>query len=229
MEYKQIRRIKTIIKNKRQLAVLGFDNGEFVFLIPTSVVQKTGLEIFEFELLIGSSIKIDFYKKGEMMFKGICQKDDLFVKMSSFKLQKPVEQLRVENRDNLLPFKRITGLFYYHKFNRDNVGIKTDDGNVTLISLKRFEIQSNLERDEQYLLEGSYMCPEYYKIGDILSNGSVANTDKVLKWLNIRYSSKDDYFESEDIGSRRYGYDSWNDLTLAALYDGNAESYWNID
>jgi hypothetical protein len=246
MRHKTIRNIKTRIYNKRQLAILEFDNQEFVFLSPTNIKQNTSLEVFELELLIDSTLRIEFYTKGEKMLKGICEKDNLIVKEYFFELQKPVDKLRVENKHRQLPFKKIKELFYYNKFNRENVGIKTEDDKVIFISLKRFEFQSKLDKSEQHILVGSYICPVYYKTGETLNDGSIAKTDNVLRWINLRYSNNieamhesfensigyydgEGYRESDNNGPDKYGYSSWDEMTLAVVFDGNGSLYWNID
>lgn len=246
MRHKPIKNIKTRIRNKRQLVIIEFDyNNEFVFLTPNNIRQNTGLEVYELELLIGSTLRIDFYKKGEKMFNGgICDKENLIVKEYFFELVKPVELLREENKDRLLPYKKIKDIFYFHKFNKDNVGIKTEDDNVTFISLKRFEIQSKLTKDEQHILVGSYICPEYYKIGDTLPNGTKITADnKILRWINLRYSDNiegmhesfenaigyydgNDYYDSYDDGPGAYGYNSWEEMAFEVAFEGDIDA-WN--
>ncbi len=74
--------------------------------------------------MIGSTLRIDFYKKEEKLLDGkICDKDNLIVKEYFFELQKPLDRLRIENKKQLLPFKKITQIFYFNKFNKDSVGI----------------------------------------------------------------------------------------------------------
>lgn len=248
MRHKPIRNIKTRIRNKRQLVIIEFDNKEFVFIAPNNIRQNTSLEVFELELLVGSTLRIDFYKSGELMFNGQnCNKDNVLIKEYFFELQKPVNRLRIENASQLLPFRKIKDIFYYHKFNRENVGIKTDDDSVTFLSLKRFEIQSKLDKSEQHILIGSYIFPEFYKKGEMLPNGTVVNLDnKILRWINLRYSDKlqvmhenfensigfydgEDYYDNYDDGPGAYGYSSWEEMTLYEAFEGDPSNYWNID
>ena len=259
MRHKPIRNIKTRIRKKRQLVIIEFETpNEFVFLAPGNIKQNTGLEVYELELLIGSTLRIDFYTKGEKMFNGgICDKDNLIVKEYFFELQKPVEKLRVEYANRLLPFKKIKQIFYFHKFDKDNVGIKTIDDQVTFISLKRFEIQSKLEKSEQHILVGSYIYPEFYKIGDILPNGTpITQNNKILRWINLRYADNiegmHEAFENNSAGyyDGNEGYDpyenygksydqyggpsdgyggSLDDDFINDVLDGEPDAYWNID
>ena len=244
MRHKLIKSIKTRIRKKRQFVIIEFDNKEFVFLAASNIKQNTGLEVFELELLIGSKLRIDFYIKGEQMFNGkVCEKENVLVKEYFFELQKPVDSLRIENKNQLLPFKKIKQIFYFNKFNKESVGIKTENDNVTFISLKRFEIQSNLDRSEQHILGSSYIYPEYYKVGEKLSNGKdVTENNKLLKWINLRYSDNiermhqnfensmvyfdgAEYYDSSDDGPGAYGYSSWDDMAFNEAFDGDVDSW----
>lgn len=248
MRHKPIINIRTRIRKKRQLVIVEFDNNECVFLSPNNIKQNTGLEVQELELLIGSTIRIDFFKKGDKMFnESVCEKDNLIVKEYFFELQKPIEKLRIENKHQLLPFKKIMQIFYFNKFGKDNVGIKTEDEYVTFISLKRFEFQSNLGKSEQHILVGSYIFPEFYKIGESFSNGTpITQNNKLLKWINLRYSNKiadmhenfersigyfngESYSDESNDGPGAYGYSSWEEMTLHEAFEGDSGNYWNID
>ena len=246
MRHNLIIGIKTILRKKRQLVIVEFDNDGFVFLTYPQIRQNTGLEIFEIELLIGSTLRIEFYKLGEKMYNGgICEKEGLIVKEYFFELKRPVAELRLLDSDKLLPFKEINKIFYFHKFNRENVGIITDDGNKTYTTLKLFEYQSNLEKSEQHILIGSYIRPEYFKPGDAFSNGVIVKTNSILKLINLRYSGSieamhesfessvgyydgNDYYDSDN-GSRADGYSSWEDMALQVAYEGDASNLWNTD
>jgi len=247
MRHKTIINIQTRIRKKRQYVLVEFENKEFVFLSTNNIRQNTSLEVHEIELLIGSKLRIDFYKKGEKMFNNaICEKDNIIVKDFYFELEKSVEHLRKENIAQLLPFKKIAKIFYFNKFNRENVGIEDIDKNVIFMTLKRFEFQSQISKDEQHILIGSYILPEYYKKGDTFSDGTIVKKDKALKWINLRYSGNVEqmheefenrigYFEAESYYDKSedepgaYGYKSWNDMALHEAFEGDASNYWNID
>lgn len=114
----------------------------------------------------------------------------------------------------------------------------------TDISLKRFEIQSNLIKDEQHILIGSFICPEYYKKGESLPDGTkVLTDDKILKWINLGYSENiekmhesfensigycdgNDYSDSYDDGPGAYGCSSWEEMAFAFAFDGDIDA-WN--
>jgi hypothetical protein len=241
--HKTITDIKTRIRNKRQLVIIGLESNEFVFLTPQNVKQNTGLEVYELELLVGSKVRIEFYEIGEIMLNlKRCEKKDLIVKEYFFELCKPVEKLRVEDKHLLLPFKAISQIFYFYKFNRENVGIKMSDESVIFLPLKRFTIQSNLEKGEQHILVDSYVNPQYYSIGDKLPDGSSIQKHNVLRWLNIRYAGNIESMHEEFENSISYyddgvsgdsasswGYDSWEDMSLHTAYESDASNFWNTD
>lgn len=241
MRHKPIQNIRTRIHKNKLLVIIEFKNKEFVFLRPENIRQNTTIEVNELELLIDSTLRIDFYKKGDKMFNDkICSKDDILVKEYFFELAEPIEKLRESKKENLLAFKKIKEIFYFQKYGRENVGIKTEDDNVTFLSLKRFEIQSKLEKSEQHILIGSYIFPEYYKIGETLPNGKeVTANNKLLKWINLRYSERIDkmhqnfeeniaYYDGEDDYNPYDDYGTDEDFIRDVL-DGDPSNYWNID
>jgi hypothetical protein len=258
MRHKKILNIKTRIRKKRQLVIIEFDNpNEFVFLAPGNIKGSIGLEVYELELLIGSTMRIEFYKKGDKTFNGdVCKKDNIIVKDYFFELIKPVERLRVENAKQLLPFKKIKQIFYFNKFNKNSVGIKTIDEQVIFLSEKRFEAQSKLKKSEQHILVGSYIYPEFFKIGGTFPDGRPITLDnKFLRWINLRYADNNErmheafengagYFDGHEGYDPLSGYgDSYDqyggpsDGYGGALDDdfindalgGEVDAYWNID
>jgi hypothetical protein len=135
-------------------------------------------------------------------------------------------------------------LFYFPKYNRENVGIKTEDGKITFMSLKRFEAQSKIEKSEQHILIGSYIYPEYYNKGESLVDGSgIVQNDNVLKWINLRYSDKienmhqkfenivgyydgENYYTASDYSPQAYGYKSWREMAFYEVFGGDID-VWN--
>lgn len=246
MKKKLIKGVITRVIKKRQLVIILFDNNEAVFISSGEIKKNTSLEINEVELLIGSTMKFDFYQPNDVMFnEKICIKEDTLVKEYFFELQKPVDKLRVENNDLLLPYKKISKIFYFDKYGKENTGIETVDGKVTFLPLKRLEIQSKLNKSEQHILVGSYILPEFYEKGEILPNGNAINYDNVLKWINIRYSDSvngmhkkfegdagrhsNNQPDDSDDGPGAYGYSSWDEMTLHVAYEGDEDNYWNTD
>ncbi|MFA4852008.1 MAG: hypothetical protein WC599_05770 [Bacteroidales bacterium] len=245
MRHRPITNVKTRIRNRRQLVIIEFNDKEFAFLSPNSIKKNTGLDVFELELLIGSTLRIDFYKKGEKTFNDkICEKDNIIVKEFFFELEKPIERLRVENAKHLLPFKKIKQLFYFFKYDKDNVGIKTDDDNVIFMPLKKFESQSHINKEEQHILIGSYVCPQYFQKGEkFVFSEDIVKHDNVLKFIIIRYSNNienmhdsfenaigyydgNDYSDSHDNGPGFYGYRSWDEMAFKVAFEGDTDA-WN--
>ncbi len=238
MRHKPIRKIRTRLRNRRQLVIIEFDDQEFVFMAAGSIKGNTGIEVDELELLIGSTIRIDFYSSGEEMFNGdICGKDNLIVKDFYIELQKPIDLLRTQNSSQLLGFRRLKEIFYFNKFGKENVGLKTEDDRVTFMLLSRFEFQSMLDKAEQHILIGSYILPEYYRKGEILGDGrEISEDNKSLKWINLRYSDRVDrmhenfensivYFDRKgfhadsDEGPAAFGYKGWAEMALDSSMD----------
>lgn len=247
MTHKLIRSIKTRVHKKRLLVIVEFDNNEVAFISANRIKQNTTLEVNEIELLIGSTVRLDFYKKSEIMYNGeVCVKDNAVVKEYFFELQKPVDRLRIENINQLLSFKEIVDIFYFHKYNKENAGIKTKNGEVTFLTLKRLEMQSQLKKSEQHILIGSFIMPEYCHKGETFSDGTIVQKDNVLKGLNLRfkdnkegmrqnfennlsYDDDESYEDDSDNGPGSYGYSSWDEMTFYETFEGNIRNYWNID
>ncbi len=246
MRHKRISSLKTRIRKKRQVAIIEFEGEDgVVFLSPNNIKQNTSLEVNELELLLGSKLRVSFYEKGEVMFGGeSCKKENLVVKEYYFELEKPVEILRTENKGRLLPFQMIVEIFHFNKFNKDQVGIKTERNEVIFLPQSRFEVQSGLAKEQQHILIGSFINPEYYRVGEILSNGKEVTADnKLLRWINLRYCSNIEgmhesfedsiaYYDGEDFGATSmdtpssYGYDSWEDMAFQVAFDGDVDA-WN--
>lgn len=244
MNFSKIIKVSTALSKKRQVAILETINKDVIYISPNNISQNTSLAIFEIELLIGSKVRIEYYSKGEKMFKGICQKDNSIVKDYFFDLLKPIEKLRIENNFQLLPFLKISKIFNFHKFNQDNVGIELSNGKVIYMSQKRFDFQSKLDKNDQFILVGSYVMPQYYAFGEILPSGmQVRENNKVLKSLNLRYSGNydtmfdiaaeangageddNDYIDPnfstrKSYGPESYGYKSWDEMNFYEAYEG---------
>jgi len=240
--FRKITEIRTIIHNKRMRVLIKFDDDSVIFLSPEEIQQNTGLQIHELELLINSKLRVEFYDVGEVMHGSgnVCEKERYSVKEYWFNLLEPLEKLRVTNSNYLIPFMEITELFYFDRFNRENVGIKTDSDKVIYVPVERFERVSNLSKSEQHVLVGSYIFPIYFNKGDKFRNGETVNKDnKILKWLNIRYKAKlsklheayeelvNDYDDNDDYNPYDdYGSDS--DI-IRDVFDGDPSFHWNID
>ena len=242
--YKLIANIRTRLRNKRQLVIIEFKDNEVVFISPNQIKQNTTLEVNEIELLIGSSMRMDFYEKGEEMFNGkICDKENLVLKEYFFHLEKPVDKLRAENKERLLPYEKIVKIFRFFKFNRENAGIETESGRIIYMPQKRLDTQSKLDKSEQHILVGSYIMPEYFQPGETFMDGTIVQKTTVLKCLNLRFSDNIDgmheSFES-DVSSNygtnygtsfvKYGgYNGYSDDAIDDAFEGDPSNTWNVD
>ena len=242
MRHKIIVKVKSRLYKKRQLVILEFENSEFVFISHQEIYQNTKLGICEIELLIGSRVRFEFYSIGEEMFNGkICNQNNILVKSYFIELSASVENLRFEKKDFLMPFKRIDKIFYYEKYNRENVGIEDEDKNVTFLSLSRFELFCKLKKGEQHILLGSYICPVYYPVGYTLKSGEkVMKPNMILEQLNLRYSDKIEqmhesfensisYYNSESPNYQDSNVQSFSDWINTEFGDDAGVAYWNLD
>ncbi len=121
---------------------------------------------------------------------------------------------------------------------------ETEDEKVTFITLYRFEKQSQLDKSEQHILIGSYIYPEYYEKGDKFSDGREVKFDRILKFINLRYSDKIEemhnsfensigYYDGEeydnssnDVTPSDYGYKSWDEMAFKEVFEGDIIA-WN--
>jgi len=240
--YKTVKNIKTKIYHKRQLIIIEFAKNDYVFLHPNQIPKKLNIDITELEILIGSVADIEFYNKGETMFDGdICRTDNLLINRVNFVLLSSVEKLREYYKDKLKTFYQITDIIHFEKYNRINVRVETDKGNVFYFPLKKFYIETNIGLDELELLVHSYISPEYYKKGDITPDGMEITYDNVLKTLNTRYYGSmkemreinhldyDDDFNENDSSlesPQDYGYSSWDEMSFNTAFEGDIDA-WN--
>lgn len=242
MRHKIIVKVKSRLYKKRQLVILEFENSEFIFISHQEIYQNTKLGICEIELLIGSRVRFEFYRIGEKMFNGkVCNKNNILVKSYFIELSASIENLRFEKKEFLLPYKRIDKIFYYEKFNRQNVGIEDEDKNVIFLSLSRFEMFCKLKKDEQHILVGSYICPVYYPVGHILKSGEkVLKQNMILEQLNLRYSDKIEqmhesfennisYYSNENYNYEENNIQSFSDWLSEEFGDDAGVAYWNLD
>lgn len=237
--------IKTRVVRKKLFVIVNFSSENYVFISYEQIKQNTGLEAFEIELLLGSTMRVDYYRIGEMMFnEKVCQKANTFMKEYYIELVKPIQKLRIESANQLLSFDRITEIFYFHKHNVDKVGIKTSDDKIHYLTEKSFQIVSGLDRSEQHILIGSFVSPQYYVIGETLLNGSLVTQDnKLVKYLNLRYLDKvtamheifektssiheveNDVVEGQNY-NEFFGYKTMDDMIFNDIFDGDRDA-WN--
>ncbi|MCB9047400.1 MAG: hypothetical protein H6550_14805 [Chitinophagales bacterium] len=197
--------VETRIENRQQIVVL--KNGDMrqnffprryenLLLSPSDLFKSTSLSIEEVELLIGSHVDISYYNKYEKMGNGIlCPEEKSMVKDFSIIMNEPINVLRVENSNRLLPFKKI---YYTNKYSIDGkemIRITPFDGEDDEVELFVFKSASGLQEDEFEILStctlepswGAYYYPTYYQKGEKMACGKTSHTGTEVKSIIIRY------------------------------------------
>lgn len=234
MRHKIITEIKTGIRvnrkgKPRMLVIVGMNN-EYIFIESERLISRIELSVFELELLIGSKIRFEYYQLGEKINDDVvCEKDNAIVKDFFIELKSSLSELRELNSQDLMPFQRISKIFYFNKFDKDGVGIETEDGSVIFLNQDRWDGICKLEKENQKILVGSFIYPIYLKKGDKLSDGTIVRNDKMLAKLILRLdfnfinsNSNDDCDDDNGL----MGYDSWSDMSFYEAYDGDVDA-WN--
>lgn len=234
MRHKVITEIKTGIRvnrkgKPRMLVIVGM-NEEYIFIESDRLISRIELAVFELELLIGSKIRFEYYQLGEKINDDvICEKDNSIVKDFFIELKSSLSELRELNSQYLMPFQRISKVFYFNKFDKDSVGIETEDGSVIFLKQDRWDGICKLEKENQKILVGSFIHPIYLKKGDKFSDGTIVRNEKMLAKLILRLDfnfinsdSNDEYDDDNGL----MGYDSWSDMSFYEAYDGDVDA-WN--
>lgn len=189
MQHLLIKDVSTRIKNRVLIVVFELQDSKKIYLNYVRVKQNTQLEPNELELLINSYIRVEYYKKDDVMFNGkACLHDNAIIKEYWITLQSPIDRLRVINSEKLLPFKKIEEIYFFTKFNKRNVGLALEDGTSLYMSEDKFYTASGFEEFERTYLIGSFVFPTFFEIGELLQNGFLVTTpNKTLKYLGVRY------------------------------------------
>lgn len=198
MRHKNIVDVFTIIYKGRQRVGFKIEGIEkFIYLSPSSIKQCTNVDINEVEILIGSKMRPEFYKKDEKMFTGeVYQEGRPIIKDFWIDCQGTIEEMRNLNTDKLKPFKVIKEVFHFHKFGKENVGFRTNDDKTIFTSANRVLGLTSLNLNEIHILEGSYISPDYYKEGEDINDGLgkepklCYKSGVLLKSLNLRFFGK---------------------------------------
>jgi hypothetical protein len=198
MSYKTITKVFTIIYKGRQQVGFQIEGIEkCIYLSPLNVEQDTKIKITEVELLIGSKIRPEFYKLGEIMFNGkVFYEGFPVIKDFRIKCADTIENLRIANSGKLLKFKEIFKVFHFNRNNNETVGFEIGEEKAIFIQAKRLLNQTSLSLNEIHILEGSYISPEYFKEGENINEGIdmppklCIKSGVVLKHLNLRFWGK---------------------------------------
>lgn len=247
--HKIITEVFTRIKKGRQIVGFRVENFPYViYLTAKQVKQNTNLEIDEVEMLVGSGIRAVFYKKGEELFDGsICYCDNILIKEFWITIVQDIDEFKALNNFKLVDLEIIINVFTFKRINVESVGIKTSNGNVYFVTVKRLSALTKLEASEFHILEKSFVKPEFYHNGEKMANGEICyGENKIIKALNLRlrgnveemheyFENGSNYFYSmqpsyEYYGGPSDGYGgSLDDDFINDVLDGDPEAYWNID
>ena len=256
--HKKIINVFSRIKKGRQLVGFEVENYPYlIYLTAKQIKDNTQLEINEIDMLIGSTIRPEFYQRGEKRFDGeITNEENKFIKDFWITLNAlTIEEFKLKNRHNYINLEVIEKVFTFNRNSVQNVGIKTKQENTYFVTSKRLSALTNLEPSEFHILESSFVNPEFYINGEIMAGGNVCYGDnKIIKALNLRFMGNFEemhehfenyghkYYSSRKSLSRNshYSYDEYNgpsdgyggylddDFTNDVL-DGHPDAYWNID
>ena len=253
MEYRIIIDVFTIIWKGKQKVGFKLENlDKPLFVSPKFVFNNTGIKINEVELLIGSRLKPNFFEIGDKMFSGkIFQKgESKIVKSFNIIMASSINELKIKNNKYLKNFKEIKKVFHFTRNNRTSVGFDIGEEKATFISANWLKGLTTLDLDEIHILEGSFILPEYFEVGENIYEGMDKAPDicrksgVILKDLKIRFygkidemherfeNSEPEYVTTYENYDSDYGYDSSNWLEdLAGTDDPEVmrDVYWNID
>ena len=244
MNSKTIIDIFTLIYKGNQRVGIKVEGMEkYIYLTASNIKHNTNIEITEVEILIGSKIKPEFYKKGEIMFNGQIFKGDYpIVKDFWIECSDTIERMKENNASKLKPFRKINKAFSYNKYGKDTICFKTENNEAIFIFADRVTKLASLDLSEIHILEGSYISPEYFREGENIYEGMnrepeyCRKSNVLLKNLNLRLSGSveemhENFEDSEPqytTSRQKQDYD-WSDI--AGTYDSEVmtAAYWNID
>jgi len=247
MNYKKIVDVFSIIWKGKQKVGFKLESIDTpLFVSSKFVFNNTGIPITEIELLIGSYFQPTFFEVGEKLFSGrsFHKGESKIVKSFNILMDGSIDELRVKNKRHLKNYKEITKVFHFTKNNRITVGLETGEEKATFISSKWLKSLTTLDLNEIHIIEGSFILPEYYNVGENIYEGMdrepeyCRRSGVLLKNLNLRFYGKIDemherYENSEPEYVTTYNnYESSNWLEdLAGTNDPEVmrDVYWNID
>ena len=239
--HKVIKSVKTRIRKKRQFVVVELmEVNDCIFLSPEEIRQNTGIEPFELELLVGSKIRVEFFKIGEEMLPGkINESDTKIVKDFFIELSQPIEKLRNNFKDKLIPFSVIKSLRIRESSGRRLVVIESNNSKDYWINLEFFLKRITLEESELHILEGSYIFCVYHEAGEDIGNGKTAlKSGTILKDFILRFKSKykamhEDYennlpdYYDENMYPMPHPRERYTDRDfIRDVLDGSTDAYW---
>jgi len=249
MRHKEILDVIVIIHNGKQK--VGFklkDIENICYLTPLQVYEATAIKITEVEILIGSTMRVVFYRKGEELFDGrICNKNNLIVKDFWITLSGTYHGMKEKNKDKIKPYEiiyEVSGWGHIHDLPEDGkIFFYTSYKKGVYIKKTSLASLTKFDPDEFHILLGSYIAPEYFKKGERIWSGDICRKDEtVLKSLNLRYSgfgikelmekeskvTRENYINSLETRST-YGDLNYNDWGVESAYNALDGQFYDAD
>lgn len=243
--HKKIVEVFTHIHNRKQLVAFVLENfDKVVFLTSDQVFQNTGVKITEVEILVGSKLRPVLYRKGDRLIDGrLYDGDKPLIKNFWIEKLNSYENMKRRNSDLLKDFKEINKTSCFSKRNKNFVVFSTDERSVFVSENLVCKI-TGIISDKLGALNGSFIAPEYYVEGEKLYSGKLCHSDnKIVKKLNLRFSSKFDNMLNEYLTNKKreeiqrqkdrflneYEYDWLGDASGSNDPEIRNAAYWNID
>lgn len=244
MKYYRIKDLIVYLKDGKQIVSITIESNETrLFLDPIDLVAQSNLSIIELDLLVGNFISFEYFNEGEILKSGrtYYKGKSNIIKNFSIKIEK-------RNYDtNFKQFLKIIEVFNFVKNNNLIIGLKTEVNSIIFIADKKLRRITGLNKDNYFYLEGSYIFPEYFQIGENVNINTNLPFEKclksnvLLKFLNLRL--KDGFKTIKDIKSIAtgnkfnvsyesdpYDYSNWlEDISGSDDPEIMNDVYWNLD
>ncbi|WP_157488220.1 hypothetical protein [Dyadobacter crusticola] len=178
--------------NKKMFVSLDLNSLKHLVVSSETLQQQTGVNVNELELLTGLFVTYSVDRSGKIAYPHSDEKMKFLDPIYSIQLQDSLEKQKIAKSDLLLPFEKIVDVGFFHKFGRINVRLSTD---VNTYFMPDFVLNrdSGLPLQLQHHLDGCFLYPEYFKVGESLGNGKVNTAEmKAVKKYHIRYSKSFD-------------------------------------
>jgi hypothetical protein len=236
-----------IYKGIQQVGIK-FENSEkAIFLNPPDVKKAVGLDIHEVELLAGSQIKPVFYQKGDTMKNGKeCYRDEYFIKDFELIPKGTIEQMKKINSRKLDPYKKVLEVYSFHRRGKKFTGFVVGTDKTVYVSTNIVKAFTRLEPEDFKILEGSYVYPKYYKVGEDINDDldlppePCRKPNTILKQFNIRMvdtakkmqENFDNYRLANNFNHSSYkkygGPHGFDDMAIDVAFEGDPANIWNI-
>ena len=237
MSYRKILNVFTIIYKGKQKVGFKIEGMEMdLYLNPAYVQSITGVIINEIEILTGSFIKPIFYQVGDKMFSGkIFEKgSSQIVKSFQIKCDDTIENMRKKNSSQLQNLKEIKKVFHFSRNNNNIICFEIGAEKPVFVASNVVTRLTTIDLSEIHILEGSFIAPEFYKVGENIYEGMNNKPELcrkggvILKNLNLRLLGEIDKMHERFENSTPQIGKSFN-RTDYIYYDNNDSDYWLVE